>query len=1053
MAKIVDDRAAELERENAELRRQLNICHAELSEALAQQTATAEVLQVINSSPGDLAPVFDAMLEKAMRLCDAAFGQLAVYEDGRFHTAATRGMPGAFVEYRRSNPPDYGPGTQPARLLAGERIIHIADMMAEDVYKNGDPNRRALVDLGGVRTSLMVPLLRDDAVLGFINFYRREVRPFSDKQIGLLQNFAAQAVIAMENARLLTETREALEQQTATAEVLQVINSSPAELKPVFDAILEKAHSFCGAAYGSLHIGDGEAFRAVAVRGMPEAFADLIRRPFQPGPNHPVRQLIGGAAFATVINSPDYDDPIIQSAQKLAGMRTGLFVPLRKENALLGYIVASRPKVRPFSDREIALLQNFAAQAVIAMENARLIAETREALEQQTATAEVLQVINSSPGDLAPVFDAMLEKALQLCEAPYGILWNYDGEFFEVAAQRGVPKAFLDTMSGLQRPTSPETTRGRLVAGEHVVHITNLGADLLYQSGDQHRRALVDAAGAQVVVAVSLRKDDKLLGAFTIYRQEARPFTDKQIALVTTFADQAVIAIENARLLTETREALEQQTATAEVLQVINTSPGDLAPVFDAILEKAHALCRADHGHLTAYEAGQFRALATHGVPEVFARLLRQPFRPGLDVARRLRAGESVIQFTDMANLFIRRGRSNRRSAAELGGTRTLLIVALRKDDNLFGYISAHRTEVRPFSEKEIALLQNFAAQAVIAMENARLITETREALEQQTATAEVLQVINSSPGDLRPVFNAILEKAHALCAASFGALMTYDGEQFQPVAVQGAPASFREFIRRGIHPKKGDPFELIVGGAPLAHIHDLSEVAAQYPNDPLPRAAVEFGGIRTLLIVPLRKDGALLGVITAYRQEVRPFTDKQIRLLQNFAAQAVIAMENARLLGELRARTDDLQESLDYQTAISDVLKVISRSAFDLQTVLQAVVTTAVRLCRANSATIYRNEGGEYCWAAGHMLSPEYERIERDGQNQAGHRHAGRPSGVGSPHRSAPRRLDRPALRGQGRRPGRWGAHDDRRAAAARERAGRSDRSRQTPDRGVFAA
>ncbi len=297
----------------------------------------------------------------------------------------------------------------------------------------------------------------------------------------------------------------------------------------------------------------------------------------------------------------------------------------------------------------------------------------------------------------------------------------------------------------------------------------------------------------------------------------------------------------------------------------------------------------------------------------------------------------------------------------------------------MLGLIASARREVRPFSEKEIALLENFAAQAVIAMENARLITETREALEQQTATAEVLQVINSSPGDLAPVFEAILEKAHALCEASFGALMTYDGERFQPVAQHGVPASFKEVIEAGILPQPGDPFGLMAEGAPLSHIHDLAEVAAQYPDNPLPRAAVDLGGIRTLLVVPLRKDDALLGVITAYRQEVRPFSDRQIALLQNFAAQAVIAIENARLLGELRERTRDLEESLEYQTATSDVLNVINRSAFDLETVLQTVAATAVRLCRADSATVYRNDDGEYRWAGGHMLVPGYEEVERN--------------------------------------------------------------------------
>jgi two-component system, NtrC family, sensor kinase len=256
---------------------------------------------------------------------------------------------------------------------------------------------------------------------------------------------------------------------------------------------------------------------------------------------------------------------------------------------------------------------------------------------------------------------------------------------------------------------------------------------------------------------------------------------------------------------------------------------------------------------------------------------------------------------------------------------------------------------------------------------------ELAEARAQQTATAEVLAVINSSPGDLQPVFQAMLHKAHTLCEASFGALMTYDGERFHPVAHRGTPAPFRDFLAPGLRPGIGDPFTRMVEGAALSHIHDLAEVAARYRDAPLPRAAVELGAVRTFLIVPLRKDNALLGVITAYRQEVRPFTDRQIVLLQNFAAQAVIAMENARLLGELRGRTEDLLQSLEYQTAISDVLRVISGSVVDLEPVLQMVVSTAIRLCRADEAMIYRNTDGEYRWAAGQSQNPDYERIERE--------------------------------------------------------------------------
>ena len=835
---------------------------------------------------------------------------------------------------------------------------------------------RAAVGPGGVRTLLAVPLRKDGALLGYITGNRQEVRPFSDKQIALLQNFAAQAVIAMENARLITETREALEQQTATAEVLQVINSSPGDLAPVFDAMLEKAVGLCGASFGLLMSYDGEVLHTVAHHNSPPQFVEFLRTPVRPMAGMASYRILRGedvVTFADVAADPSYaaESEAARRLVELSGARSHLTVALRKEGDLLGVIVIYRQEVRPFTDKEIALVKNFAAQAVIAMENARLITETREALEQQTATAEVLQVINSSPGDLTPVFEAMLDKAMRLCGAAFGVFAVYGDEDYRVVATHGLPPGLAEFVKQPLR-IQPDSMPDRLRRGEHTIQIADITA-LGSESRTPGLAAMIELGNARTAVWVGLRKDSFVQGFFGVYRQEVRPFTDKQIALLQNFAAQAVIAMENARLITETREALEQQTATAEVLGVINSSPGDLAPVFDAMLEKATRLCNAKFGVMTTYDGAKFQTVAWHGVPPALAeRFISAPpdFGPNTAGAQ-MALGTDIVNVEDLAaSEGYRLGEERFKAFVDLGGAHSFLGVALRKDGHLLGYLAVYHQDIQPFTDKQITLLQNFAAQAVIAMENARLLTETREALEQQTATTEVLQVINFSPGHFAPVFDAILEKAHNLCETSFSCLLTYDGECFHTVALNGLPMQFREMVGNAFQAGSNNPLMQLVRGERLVHMGDAVEDDG-WRDCPGYRHLIDVGSIRTMLLVPLRKDATLLGAIAAFRQEVRPFADKQIALLQNFAAQAVIAMENARLITELR-------ESLEYQTATSDVLRVVSRSTFDLDAVLQTVVTTAIRLCRADSATIYRNEGGEYRWAAGHMLSPEYEAIER---------------------------------------------------------------------------
>jgi GAF domain-containing protein len=575
-------------------------------------------------------------------------------------------------------------------------------------------------------------------------------------------------------ADLERQLAEARQQQAATADILEVINSSPGDLAPVFDAILEKAHTLCGAQRGALMAFDGQTFRACATRGMPEAFAEFLRHGFPALPQF-LEPLARGehvhihdlAAFAA--ESPPETARQIQVALELAGTRTILAVPLRKDGRLLGYIAAFRLEVLQFTDKQITLLQNFAAQAVIAMENARLLTETREALEQQTATAEILRVIAGSTANVQPAFDAIAAAAVRLTGASLSGVVTYDGKLMHLAAMSGVsPEEDENIRAVFPIPADDGTATGRAILTRQVTHIKQMSAS------SEHTYPRLARSSGQTVLAVPMLRDGVPVGAINVQRRQAEPFTDKQIDLFKSFADQAVIAMENARLLTETREALEQQTATAEVLQVINSSPGDLAPVFDAILEKAHTLCGAAHGALMTYDGEFFRAAALHAMAEPLASWLPEPFRSAAgDVRERLLEGERLFHIPDITAL----EHSNPQAQAALdAGVRTLLIVPLRKDGTLLGYITANRREVRPFTEKQITLLENFAAQAVIAMENARLLTETREALEQQTATAEVLQVINSSPGDLAPVFDAILEKAHALCGAVFGGLAVFDG-------------------------------------------------------------------------------------------------------------------------------------------------------------------------------------------------------------------------------------------------------------------------------------
>ena len=684
------------------------------------------MLRIISNSAGELQPVFESILANATRICAATFGVLHLTEDDGFRTVSLHNAPPDYVEAKRRDPIVRSPPKTSAlwRVRETRQVIQIADVREEAAYRDGgDASRANFVHLTGVRSLLSVPLIKDDVLVGVIQIWRQEIRPFTDKQIELVQNFAAQAVIAIENTRLLNELSqrtddltESLEQQTATSNVLEVISRSAFDLNAVFETVAERSVRLCGADRAFIFRFDGEFLRMVVAYNSPPEFKDWVaQHPIRPGRH-------SGSARAALerrtIHIPDVQaDPEYTYGAKDAEMiRTVLGVPILKGDDLLGVMMIYHLEgVRPFTDKQIALVETFADQAAIAIENVRLFEaeqqrtrELAESLERQTAMSEVLQVISSSPGTLEPVFQSILANATRLCEAKFGHLYSWDGTAFTLIAMLNTPPALAEARKRSPLSPTPGEPIGRMVATKSVVHVVDAAAEPAYiEQSDPGVVTAVGLGGIRTLLAVPLLKETELIGALTVYRQEVRPFTDKQIELVNNFAAQAVIAIENTRLLNELRESLQRQTATSEVLSVISSSPGELEPVFQALLENATRICEANFGTLYLAEGGYYRAVAMHNAPAAFVEFQRRRGRfhptPGAMLDRTTRT-KKVSYSADAASDAILG------NSAKVGGARSVVYVPMLKDDVSVGAIVIYRQEVRPFTEKQIELLTNFAS-------------------------------------------------------------------------------------------------------------------------------------------------------------------------------------------------------------------------------------------------------------------------------------------------------------------------------------------------------
>ena len=959
--------------------------------------AVAEIMQMIDGSGQDDGPVFQAILAKAKTLCNAQMAGLILgtAEDDVQTLAAHDGVSAEVVEIFRSGQMKMDASlSYAARCIVTAELIAHEDMADSDLYRAGSPIVRAMVDDSNIRSVLFVPLISGGRAIGLITLFRTRVAAFAMDEIALVEAFATHAVIAIKTVQQFKTLQTRLDRETATGDVLQAISQSRADHQQVFDTLLNRAVSLLESDHGSVWLvsEDGNWVETVARKEDGAEFGAAFDR-------RPLAQ--ADSVAATVVRetrmwrtddlqaNADFADPNHPNRVWIAqsGARSILMVPLVSNGVGAGLISVYRRHVSPYTDDDAALLQTFAAQAVIAIENVRQFREVQERLERERTSKEILGVISQSKDSEQPVFDAILRNASRLCNAPLAFLSVADHErgLVTIPANVGARSEFSDVLNGFVEPLSQtELVAVRPILDGQIIRQDDIADDPVYHRDRSPRRVqMVEVEGARSVLAVPLIKDGQGLGVIVLYRREVAPFSDDDVDLVSTFAAQAVIAMENVRQFRELRTRLERERATSDILEVISRSREDEGPVFDLILKKAADLCGADAAALALGKKGDAHQTmpASYGIaPETQAvyDAGNVPMDSDISVgARAILTGEPV-HIEDMSQTDnYRSGVSIFKSVVEDTGIRTNLLVPLLAPAGGIGVLILFRKQVKPYTDDEIALVKSFAAQAVIAMENVRQFrevqtrtTEVEEALEYQTATSEVLEVISRSPNEVQPVLDVILKVASDICEpqTAYATLRDPHDGSYKVAATYGMSDAFRDDLANlRLTPDRSSCTGRTALTGQTVYIEDV-EADAEFAHKDI---AVK-GNFRSTLGVPLIKDGVTVGVITLGHAVPGAFSSKQIALLETFAAQAVIAIGNARLFDEVQRRTAEVEEALVREQASAEILQVINESTSDLQPVFDLVVQKAAELCGARFCVLDHFDGRTYQFCSQYGFPPD---------------------------------------------------------------------------------